>query len=104
MGAGEMIADLVDHLLGGRAADLGLGAGAETLGHLQAHLDDARGARQGQSLGIRVGDHEVDAVETGLDHVVDRVAPGATDAEHGDPGLEFPDVRGLQIHRHGCLF
>ena len=32
--AGQMIADLVDHLLGGGAADLRLRAGAETFGHL----------------------------------------------------------------------
>ena len=43
--AGEMIADLVDHLFGGGAADFGLRAGAETLGHLRAHLDDALGLR-----------------------------------------------------------
>ena len=30
--AGQMIADLVDHLLGGGAADLGLRAGAEAFG------------------------------------------------------------------------
>ena len=42
---GEMIADLVDHLLGGGAADFGLRAGAETLGDLHAHLDDALGLR-----------------------------------------------------------
>ena len=42
--AGEVIADFLDRLLGGRAADLGLRAGAEALGDLQAHLDDAVGA------------------------------------------------------------
>ncbi len=42
--ARELVADLVDHLLGRRAADFGLRAGAEALGHLQAHLDDAFGA------------------------------------------------------------
>ena len=42
--AGEMVADLVDRLFGGGAADFGLRAGAEALGDLQAHLDDALGA------------------------------------------------------------
>ena len=37
----ELIADLVDHLFGRRAPDLRLRAGAEALGDLQAHLDDA---------------------------------------------------------------
>ena len=45
MRAGEMIADLLDRLFGRGAADLGLRAGAEAFGHLQAHLDDALGAR-----------------------------------------------------------
>ena len=43
--AGEVIADLVDHFLGRGAADVGLRAGAEALGHLHAHLDDAFGLR-----------------------------------------------------------
>src|SRR6185295_18176449 len=38
-----MIADFVDHLLGGGASDLRVRAGAETLGRLHAHLDDALG-------------------------------------------------------------
>ena len=104
VGARQMITDLVDDLLGRRAPDFRLRAGAEALGNLEAHLDDAGSARQGESLRIGVGDDEVDTVEAGLDHVVDRIATGATDAEHRDPGLQFPDVRGLQIHRHGCLF
>ena len=34
VGAGQVIADLVDHLLGGGAADIGLRAGAEAFGRL----------------------------------------------------------------------
>jgi hypothetical protein len=37
-----------------------------------------------ERLGVRVGDDEGDALEAGLDHVVDRVAAGPADAEHGD--------------------
>ena len=36
-------------------------------------------------------------MEARFDHVVDRVAAGAADAEHRDPRLQFPDVRGLQV-------
>ena len=43
----------------------------------------------GQSLGVGVGDDEVDAVEARLDHVVDGVAAGAAHAQHGDPGAQF---------------
>ncbi len=81
--AREMIADLVDHLLGRGTADIRLGAGAETLGHLHAHLDDPLGLGRGQRLGIGVGDHEVDALKPGRDHVVDSVAARASHTEHG---------------------
>ena len=61
--ARQVIADLVDHLLGGGPSDLGLRARAEALGHLHAHLDDALGLRHRERLGIGVGDHEVDALK-----------------------------------------
>ena len=96
-----MVADFVDHLLGGGAADIGLRAGAKTFGYRHAHLDDAFGPRLGQSLGIRVGDDEVDALEAGIDHVVDGVTARAADAENDNPRLQFADVGNLQIDAHG---
>ena len=99
--AGEMIADLVDHLLGRGAPDVGLRAGAETFGDLDAHLDDALGLRHGERLRVGVGDDEVAAQQAGRDHVVDGVAAGAADAEHGDPRLELPDVGHFEIDGHG---
>ena len=104
MRAGEMIADLVDHLFGGRAADFGLRAGAETFGHLHAHLNDALGLRRGERLRVGVGDDEIDALQAGGDHVVDGVAARAADAEHGDARLQLTDVGDFQIDGHGCLF
>ena len=53
MRAGEMIADFLEHLFRGGAADLGLRAGAEPLGHLQAHLNDALGAWTTSALARR---------------------------------------------------
>ena len=47
VGARQMIADFVHHLLGRRAANVGLRAGAEALGGLHAHLNDAFGPRGG---------------------------------------------------------
>jgi hypothetical protein len=86
--AGEMIDDLVDHLFGGRAADFRLRAGAEAFGDLEAELDDALGAGRVSSACASVLAHdEIDAVEAGLDHVVDGIAAGATDTEDGDAGL-----------------
>ena len=102
--AGEMIADLVDHLFRRGAADLGLRAGAEAFGDLRAHLDDALGLRHRQRLRVGVGDDEVDALEARRDHVVDRVAAGAADAENGDARLHLANVGNLQIDRHVCLF
>ena len=102
--AGEVVANLVDHLFGGGAADLGLRAGAKALGHLHAHLNDAFGFRHGQRLGVGIGDHEVDALQAGGDHVVDGIAAGAADAEHGDARLELTDVGDIQIDGHVCLF
>ena len=40
-----------------------------------------------EGLGVRVRDDEVDAGQAGDDHVVDRVAAGAADAENRDPWL-----------------
>ena len=94
--AGEVIADLVDHFLRRGAADLGLRAGAEPLGHLHAHLDDALGLRHGERLRVGVGHDEIDALETGGDHVVDGIAAGAADAEHGDARLQLTDVGDFQ--------
>ena len=100
MRAGEVIADLLDRLFGRGLADFGLRAGAEALGHLQAHLDDALGPRGGQRLRVGVGDDEIDAREAGHDHVVDRVAAGAADAADHDARLQFPQFGSFEIDRH----
>ena len=78
-------------------ADFRLRAGAEALGDLGAHLDDALRLRHGQRLRVGVGDDEIDALQPGGDHVVDGVAAGAADAEHGDPRLQLADVRDVEI-------
>ena len=57
--AHEIFADLLHHLLGSGAADLGLRAGAEPLGDLHAHLHDAFRLRRGERLGVGIGDDEV---------------------------------------------
>src|ERR1043165_6281017 len=98
-----MIADLVDHFLGGGSSDVRLRAGAEALRHLGAHLHDALRLRHRERLRVGIGDDEVDALQSGGDHVVDRIAAGAADAEHGDPRLQLADVRGSKIECHGCL-
>jgi hypothetical protein len=103
VGAREMVAQLVDHLFGRRGADVRLRAGAEALRDRRAHLHDALRLRHRQRLRVGVGDHEVDALEARRDHVVDGVATGATDAEHGDPGLQFVNIRNIDADGHVCL-
>ena len=93
VGAGEMVANFVDHLLGRGRADVRLRTRAEALGDLRAHLDDALRLRHGQRLRIGVGDDEIDTLQSGGDHVVDGVAARAADAEHGDARLQLADVR-----------
>jgi hypothetical protein len=83
---GQVVADLVDHLLGGGTADIRLRTRAEPFGCRYAHLDDSFGPRLAESLGIRVGDDKVDPLEPGVDHVVDGVSARPADAENGDPG------------------
>ena len=60
MRAGQMIADFIDHLLGGRAPDFGLRSRAKSFGDLHAHLDDAFRLGHGERLGIGIGDDKID--------------------------------------------
>ncbi len=89
--AGEMIDDLVDRLLGRGAADFGLRAGAETLGHRHAHLDHARrrATRPAPALSVLATTNS-QPCEPGADHVVDGVAAGAAHAKDGDFRLAVP--------------
>ena len=47
------------------------------------------GARTRKGLRVGVGGHELDALQIGLDHVVDGIAAGAAHSEHEYPGFEF---------------
>ena len=85
MHAFEMRADLLDGLFGRRGADFWLRASTQAFGDADAHLNDAAGAGCGESLRVRVGDDELDALKAALDHIVYCVAASATDANDGDP-------------------
>ena len=89
MRAFEMRVDFVGGFLGGVHADLGVSAGAQTLGDGLAQLDAAVGLGERQMLGIGVGDDELDPFEACVDHVVDGVAACPADAEDDDTGFQF---------------
>ena len=93
--------DLVDRLLGRRSADFGVGAGAQALGDLDAQLD-ARSVLERVSCWASVlATTNSTPSKPGLDHVVDGVAAGPADAEHDDTRLQLPDIRHLEVDRHG---
>ena len=84
VGAAQRALDRVVAVLGRAAADLGIGAGAETLGELAADVDLRRRVAHLQLLDVRVDRDEVDLRDAGVDHPVDRVQAGAADADDAD--------------------
>ena len=84
MRAHQVIDDILDRFLGGFRADRRLRARAKALGHFRAKLHARFRPALRQRLRVGVGDHEGDAVQLLFDHVVDRVAARAADAEDGD--------------------
>jgi len=98
--AGQMIADRIDCLFGCGASHFGLRAGAQASGYLGAHLDNALGLRHGKRLCVGIGDDEVDALQPGLDHVVDGIAASAADPKHDNTRLHLADIADVG---HFCL-
>ena len=84
VGALQHLFDLVAVLLGGLAADLGIGAGAEAAGELAADVELHVGVAQQQRLRVGVHRDELDALQAGVDHPVDGVAAAAADADDLD--------------------
>src|SRR5262249_25046081 len=63
--------------------------GAEAPGDADAELDLAIRHRLPHRLRVGVADDELAADQVRADHVVDRVAAGAANANHGDAGLQL---------------
>ena len=80
----EHLLDLLAVVLGGLAADLGVGAGAEPAGELAADVELDVGVAHQQRLRVGVDGDELDALETDLDHPVDGVDAAAADADDLD--------------------
>ena len=68
----------------GLAADLGIGARAQTLGEFRAELQLHRRLRKLQRLQVGVGGDEFDAFDFGADHAVDGVRSAASHADDFD--------------------
>ena len=83
---GEGLLDLLRVVLGGAAADLGVGAGAESPGEFAADVELDVGVAHEQCLGVGVDGDELDPAQAELDHPVDGVHATATDAHHLDYG------------------
>ena len=100
VGAGQRGANLLERLLRSSLADFGLGAGADAFREARTELDAMFRARDGQRLGVRVGDDELGAGETGGQHVVDGVAAAAADADDDDARLQVRILRRLHLRIH----
>ena len=82
----EDLLDLLAVLLGRLPADLGVAARAQTPGQLAADVELDVGVAHQQRLGVGVDGDELDALQAGVDHAVDRVDTAAADADHLDDG------------------
>ena len=89
-------------LLGRGAADVRLRAGAKALGDLQAHLDDALGARQRERLGVGVGDQKSTPDKPGAIMLLTALPTAAAHAANHDAGLQFPEFGSFEIDA-SCL-
>ncbi len=106
MRSGKVIDDLLDAFLGSRRADRRACPCPETLGDLEAHLDLRLGLGLLERLSVRIGNHELDALELFFDHVVNRVAASPAYAKYGNPGFQIflPGHREVQRHtKSACL-
>ncbi len=84
VGALEDVLDLAGVVLGGLAADVGVGAGAEAAGELAADVELDVGVAEQQRLGVGVDGDELNALEPDVDHPVDGVDAAAADSDDLD--------------------
>ena len=84
VGALEGLLELVPVLLGGVHADVGVAPGAQAAGQLATDVDLDVGVTHEQRLRVGVDRQELDALQPGVDHAVDGVDAGTTDADDLD--------------------
>ena len=86
VGALEHLFDLLAVVLGGLAADVRVGPGAEPAGELAADVELDVGVAHQQRLRVGVDRDELDALQADIDHAVDGVDPAPADADDLDDG------------------
>ena len=96
VGAFEHRLDALAILQRGLAADLGIRAGAETLGHVATQLQVGARAAAGHGLRIGVGDDEFHAFDVGIEHVRDGIAAAAAHADDLDDRIGCESYRSVQ--------
>ena len=89
IGVLERLGDLVAALLGGLAADLGIGACALSAGQLFADLQLIVGAGSVQRLLVRIHGDKIDALGSAAHHAVDHIVAAAANADHLDTDYVF---------------
>ncbi len=95
--------NFLERLFRRRPADIRVRPGAQTLGHLGAHLDTALAGRMAQCLCVRIGDDKLDTLQAAMYHVIDRISAGAPDADNRNARLQLRRVahrRYCEINRH----
>lgn len=81
VGLGQRLANLRTALLGGLAAHLGVGAGAEATGQLLADVDGLVGIGHEKGLAVGVHGDELHTAHAGFHHAVHGVRAAAADTD-----------------------
>ena len=94
---------VVAAFLRGALANVGIGAGALTAGHLLADLNLLIGVGNRESLLIGVDGNELDALRSGLDHSVDNIVARTADTDYLYSNNILRSCFGFEIHSCASL-
>ncbi len=87
MRAIEVLGDQIGRFLSRGHPHFRVCAGAQAHGDTDTELNALIGTRKLQLLRVRIGHNKLDAFQSGLDHVVDGITPGAAHPEHHNSRL-----------------
>tara|TARA_X000000950_G_scaffold289488_1_gene414142 strand:- start:46669 stop:46932 length:264 start_codon:yes stop_codon:yes gene_type:complete len=87
MSAIEVKVNLFSRFFSGRGTNFRPRTSAKTLRRFQTELDLIFAGRSRKSLRVSVGNNELYALKLRLNHVIDRISAGASDAKHDDSWL-----------------